>query len=554
MLKYLFIENYALIEKLELSFKQGFTVITGETGAGKSIIVGALSLILGQRADISVLHNKDKKCIVEGHFDISVLNIKNIFDDNELDFDKICIIRREINNNGKSRAFINDSPVNLTLLKDIGEKLIDIHSQHNTLLINSSDFQMDVIDIFSENRKLIKDYKEEYFKLISLIKKLEALKIQNNEAEANRDFMQFQYNELERANLIIDEQEKIENDLEILTNAEEIKKTLYGISHELNELDNNIIKRLSELNSGISKIKNYHPILIEIESRLISCIVDLKDINDESITLNEQINFDQNLIDKNTERLDFIYKLQKKHNVGTITELIKIKEEIEEKLSKIISLGDKIVEIEKETEEQSNKVNFIAVEISKNRHKNSIDLEKEIVSILKDLGMLDARIKINLEKLDKLSINGLDEISFSFSANKGNEMKKISEVISGGEMSRLMLAIKSVISEQNILPTVIFDEIDSGVSGDIAGKVGKIMQKMSKDRQIIAITHLPQIAAKSTNHYYVSKSTIQERTISEVKELNEEEKIIEIAKMLSDEEVTESAILVAKDLKGIVNN
>lgn len=549
MLKFLFIENYALIEKLELKFKEGFTVITGETGAGKSIIIGALSLILGKRVDISVLYNKEKKCVVEGHFDISTLNIINFFNQNELDYDDICIIRREINSNGKSRAFINDTPVNMTLLKEIGEKLIDIHSQHNTLLINTSEFQMSVLDVFSGNIDLLKHYKDEYYKYVSLKNKLEIIKIEDRENEVNKDFLQFQYDELEKAKLITGEQNKIEKELEILTNAEEIKKMLYGISFELSESENNVVKRLNELISGITKIKNFHPILNEIESRLLSCLVELKDINEEAITFNEQIHFDSNLIEKYTDRLDIIYKLQKKHKVITVDELINIKDEIDDKLNKISSLSDKIIELERETTEQLNKVVNISEKVSKKRHENIKGLENEITKILRELGMKDAKLKIILEKANNMKINGLDEISILFTANKGSDLKKLADVVSGGEMSRLMLAIKSVISEQNILPTVIFDEIDNGVSGDIAGKVGKIMYKMSQDRQIIAITHLPQIAAKSDNHFYVSKATMQERTISEVKELNEEEKIIEIAKMLSDEELTESAILAARDLK-----
>ncbi len=554
MIKNLYIENYALIEKLELNFGKGFTVITGETGAGKSIIIGALSLLLGQRADNNVLFDKNKKCIVEGQFDISLLNINNIFNENDLDYDGICIIRREINDNGKSRAFINDTPVNLTILKEIGEKLIDIHSQHNTLLLNTSDFQLNVLDIFANNKNILKEYKTEYKIYENLIKQLEILRNKDNEANTNKDYLQFQFDELEKANLIIDEQEKLEKELEVLTNAEEIKKTLYGLCYELNESEENIINRLNELNSGITKIKNFHPILNEIESRILSCIIELKDINEEAFSFNEQIHFDNNLIEKYTERLDIIYKLQKKHKVNTVSELLDIKDEISEKLININSLSEKILELEKQSDNQFNKIRNIAEQISNNRNKNITVLEKKLIEILKDLGMNDANISINLIKLDRPNINGIDEITFLFSANKGSNMKKISEVASGGEMSRLMLAIKSVISEQNILPTVIFDEIDSGVSGDIAGKVGKIMKMMSNDRQIIAITHLPQIAAKADYHYFVSKSLKNERTISDVKELNEEEKIIEIAKMLSDEHVTNSAISAAKELKKVSNN
>lgn len=554
MIKNLYIENYALIDKLELNFGKGFTVITGETGAGKSIIIGALSLLLGQRADNSVLFDKNKKCIVEGQFDISLLNINNIFDENDLDYDGICIIRREINDNGKSRAFINDTPVNLTILKEIGEKLIDIHSQHNTLLLNTSDFQLNVLDVFSNNKNILKEYKTEFKIYENLIKNLEILRNQDNEANTNKDYLQFQFDELEKANLIIDEQEKLEKELEVLTNAEEIKKTLYGLCYELNESEENIINRLNELNAGITKIKNFHPILNEIESRLLSCIIELKDISEEAFSFNEQIHFDNNLIEKYTERLDIIYKLQKKHKVNTVSELLEIKDDISEKLINITSLSEKIVELEKQADNQYNKIKTIAEQISNNRNKNITILEKKLIEILKDLGMNDANISINLIKLDRPNINGIDEITFLFSANKGSNMKKISEVASGGEMSRLMLAIKSVISEQNILPTVIFDEIDSGVSGDIAGKVGKIMKMMSNDRQIIAITHLPQIAAKADYHYFVSKSLKNERTISDVKELNEEEKIIEIAKMLSDEHVTNSAISAAKELKKVSNN
>ena len=548
MLSHLYIENYALIEKLEIDFSSGFSVITGETGAGKSIIIGALSLILGQRADTNVLLNKNLKCAIEGRFNITNLNLEDFFVSNELDNENPCILRREIASNGKSRAFINDTPVNLTQLKELGERLVDIHSQHNTLTLNNSDFQMAVVDNIASNQQLLKQYLQEFKLYQQLNSQLHDLKAKEKEANTNRDYLQFLFDELENVNLKVEEQEEITKELEIQNNAEEIKTSLFKTIATLSQSEINVIAQLNELVANLSKSATFHPQIKEICERLQSCIIELKDINNEAETLEEKVHFDAALLEQLTQRLDLIFRLEKKHDVSTVAELLEKYQKISDELFLIASFDNKIMLLEKELNQQFEKVKTLAEELSQKRETAIPIIESEVKEILSNLGMDAAILKIDLSKSEHFYNSGSNEIVFLFNANKGGELRELSKVISGGELSRLMLAIKSIISKQNILPTVIFDEIDSGVSGDIAGKVGLIMKKMSVDMQLIAITHLPQIAAKADIHYFVSKQSDENTTRSVIKQLNNNEKIEEIAKMLSNENVTVSAMENAKEL------
>jgi DNA repair protein RecN (Recombination protein N) len=548
MLSHLYIENYALIEKLDIDFSSGFSVITGETGAGKSIIIGALSLILGQRTDISVLLNKSAKCVVEGSFEVSKLNLKDFFINNELDYENPCLLRREIASNGKSRAFINDTPVNLNQLKELGERLVDIHSQHNTLTLNNSDFQMAVVDNIALNQDLIKQYLVEFKFYQQLNSELQDLKSKEKEANTNRDYLQFLFDELENANLKNNEQDEISMELEIQNNAEDIKTVLNKTIDSLSQSEINVVAQLNELSVYLTKLSAYHPQIKEISERLLSCIIELKDIANEAETLEEKVQFDAKLTEQLTQRLDLIFRLEKKHSVSTIAELLEIYQKISDELFDISSFDDKIILLEKEVGIQFGKLQHLTDELSLKREKVIPLIETAVKDVLSNLGMSTAVLKIELSKTEYFNDSGRNGIMFLFNANKGGELRELSKVISGGELSRLMLAIKSIISKQNILPTVIFDEIDNGVSGDIAGKVGLIMQKMSVDMQLIAITHLPQIAAKADNHFFVSKQSDEKNTRSVIKQLNKTEKIEEIAKMLSNENVTISALENAKEL------
>lgn len=548
MLSHLYIENYALIEKLDIDFENGFSVITGETGAGKSIIIGAISLILGQRTDTSILFNKLYKCVIEGSFEISHLELNKFFIDNDLDQENPCVLRREISANGKSRAFINDTPVNLSQLKELGERLVDIHSQHNTLTLNNSDFQMSVTDIIAKNSDLLKKYYSEYVEFQKIKNDLNQLKEKEKTASSQKDYLQFLFDELEKANLQIDEQEMVTSELEIQNNAEEIKSCLFKSASILSQSELNIISLFNEVNSLIVKFKDFHPRIFEINNRLQSCLIEVKDIANEVETFEDTIHSDSDRLNYLIQRLDLIFRLEKKHNVSTIAELLNIKDKISDELLMLSSYEDKIVLMESEVNERYVKLNELSSLISDNRENVIPDIETKVKSILSELGMTTAQLKINLIKTQQLNIKGCNSIEFLFNANKGGELRELSKVISGGELSRLMLAIKSIISKQNILPTVIFDEIDNGVSGDIAAKVGNIMRKMSKDRQLIAITHLPQIAAKADEHFFVSKITDSHQTRSIIKKLEFEEKVEEIAKMLSNEKVTSSALENARQL------
>jgi len=550
MLKQLSVQNYALIDHLEIDFSDGLTIITGETGAGKSVLLGALSLLLGQRADIQALNDKSKKCITEGIFSIKNYSLKDFFYTNELDYEAETTIRREISAEGKSRAFINDTPVNLNVLKELGEKLIDIHSQHETLTLNDSEFQLSVVDAYAQNAKLLGEYQSDYKKYKQIENTLNELIHKETQSKKDLDYYQFQFNELEEANLSSDDQIKLEQELETLTNAEEIKSNLSKAYNAFDGGENNILVSINAVKSIISSIAKYNPAIDEINNRLNSSYIEIKDIAVELENIENEITHDANRIEELNARLDNIYRLQHKHQVKTIDELLKIKDDLSNKLNDISSLEEQITLLNAELTKLKKELLQKAGQLSKNREGVIPKIEKEIKNLLSSLGMPNARLQIINEKTDNNNFNstGVDKINFLFSANKGSELKKLNKVASGGELSRLMLSLKSLIAKLTALPSVIFDEIDTGVSGDIADKVGSIMQKMSDSMQVITITHLPQIASKGTTHLFVYKEEKNNKTFTRIKKLNKEERVQEIAKMLSTDNPTSAAIKNAKEL------
>ncbi|MFC2136701.1 DNA repair protein RecN [Bacteroidota bacterium] len=548
MLKSLSIQNYALISNLNIEFQTGLSIITGETGAGKSILLGALSLILGQRADSSVLLNKEKKCIVEAQFDVSNYNIKPVFEKLDVDYENITSLRREINLNGKSRAFINDTPINLNSLQTIGLKLIDIHSQHQNLELSNNQFQLHVVDSVAKQTEKVKHYKSQFSQYIQLQNEYNNLIEEVNKSKSDLDYYQFQYNQLEEAKLIKNEQEELEKDLEILNHAEDIMSALQTTAHTLSGEGPSILNALKEIKTLNEKIKNYFSDAEEIISRLNSSYIELNDLNREIELLNNKIDHDPERLQIINDRLDLIYSLQQKHRVNTITELIDIKNELENKLSKITSFDSQLEKLKIRIDEQKVIVYDLANEISKNRKHVMPVIENKVVGILQQLGMPNAKFLINQKTLPEAGTNGIDEILFLFSANKFAEVQELSKVASGGEISRLMLSLKSLITENSFMPSIIFDEIDSGVSGEIADKMGNIIKQMSSSMQVINITHLPQIASKGESHYLVYKIDADQITSTKIKLLNSEERINEIAKMLSGEELTEAALSNAREL------
>lgn len=548
MLHNLKIENYALIRQMDIPFEKGFIAITGETGAGKSIMLGALGLVLGQRADTNVLWDKEKKCVVEAEFEIDN-SYNEFFENNDLDFCSQTIFRREISSNGKSRAFINDTPVSLNVMKELGDSLMDIHSQHNTLTLKNSYFQFSIVDAYIDSKELFSDYDSLYSLWRKIVNRIEELEKQEYEFQKEASYFQFLSDEFEAANIKIGEQEELEQEVELLSNAEEIKT---NIVQSLNVLDNEealgAVNLIQQAKQNISKVAIHHKGLEELSNRLDSSFIELRDIISELIKLDDSIVLDSSKLELSQERLDLLYRLEKKHQVNTLEELLKIRDEIDEKLLKSSNLSFEIDKFKKEEREIFTKLSSLAKEITKLRKLSSQKIEKEILPILSDMGMKEAVLKINIIENNTLSTNGENDIEFLFNANRGGELSPISKVISGGELSRLMLALKAVLSKKQSMPTIIFDEIDTGVSGDIASKVGNIMREMSINHQIIAITHLPQIAAKSNYHFKVFKNTTIDSTYSEMKLLNQDQRVNEIASIISNGKTTDSALSLAKEL------
>jgi len=549
----LHIKNYALISDLEINFERGFTIITGETGAGKSILLGALNLIAGQRADTSVLLNKDSKCIVEAEFDISKLDLKYFFEKNDLDYNKKSIIRREISSNGKTRAFVNDTPVNLGLLKELSQHLIDIHSQHQSLEINEKNSQLAYLDVVAGQEKNVTAYK-----LIFDNYKLHQHKLHKSiedEKQLRKDFdyFQFQFQEIEDLNLKSDELKDIKAELAIITHAEEIKLNLSKVSVLLAEKEDSIISQLNESKNAIGNIAKYDTELNELQKRLQSCYIELKDIGVEIENKIELINFNPERLNYLNERISIAERLMRKHQVNTEEELLLIKQRFETKIVGVDSLADEIEKLKQQIKSFEADLSKNAIKLRKQREIAIPNFEKAVTQILQQLGMPNTQFKIELNTLKQFTPSGSDEVEFLFSANKGIATAPLHKVASGGELSRIMLAIKSIIAKEKTLPSILFDEIDTGVSGDVAAKMALILKDLSLNLQVISITHLPQIASKGNQHWFVYKNNEKDVTSSHIKVLSNEERILEIAKMLSNEKTSDAAISNAKELLGFTS-
>lgn len=553
MLLHLSVENFILIPQLEISLHKGFTCITGETGAGKSILVGALGLILGQRADTSVLRNKNQKCIVEGTFAIGEYQLHQIFETNDLDFEPTSVFRREINPQGKSRAFINDTPVTLNVLKEIGDRLVDIHSQHQTLELNDAAFQLGMVDSYAGHNKTLADYRSLFGKYNQVKAELDDCIKKEQQSVNEKEFLSFQFDELEKANLNQNEQQEAEEELEILTHAEEIKTRTFSAIGILADDELNIADRLSETKQLLDQATRFSSHLLPIAERISGSLIEIKDVVNELRNFSEQVHYDAERIEKLSLRLDLIYHLQQKHRVNSVPELIEIKNSLSDKLYAIGSLENRIEQLRAALLQQENELLAVSAVLSKQRNSVIHEIETEMHKVLENLGMPSAKFKIHIETLPYFSSTGTDRINFLFSANKGSELREIQKVASGGELSRLMLALKSLVHNRSLLPTILFDEIDSGVSGDIAGKVGTIMRNMSANMQVVAITHLPQIAGKADCHLLAYKHDGETATVSSLKILSDDERIDEIARMLSDETITESAKITARELLNYKN-
>lgn len=549
MLARLQIKNYILIDSLNVEFNKGLTIITGETGAGKSILLGALGLVLGNRADSSSLLNKNNKCIIEAEFDILNYNLKDFFYANELDYESKTIIRREINAEGKSRAFINDSPVNLSVLKELSGFLVDVHSQHETLTLNNSSFQLDVLDAYAGIKDAFAAYKKDFLQFSRLQDKLSTLIEEEKKAKADADYWQFQFEELNTANLIEGEKEKAEQELEALNNVEQIKTAIGQSTNLLKDGDANIISAIIQLVSSMNTVAKFHPALQELANRIKASQVELKDVAQELENVQDDFIFNPERVEILNERLNTIYRLEQKHRTSYVSELISIKNDYESKLSGFTTLETDIQKLTAEIVQQKNKLLVQAKSISEKRQKAAPKIEKEIKEMLASTGMPDGKLQIEINNAkENLSASGIDSVQYLFTANKGIKPEALSKVASGGELSRLMLSVKALIAKLVALPTIIFDEIDSGISGDVANKVGNLVRKISDNHQVIAITHLPQMASKGDDHFLVYKNTQGNTTTSGLKLLKKEERINEIAKMISGNEITQASLKNAKEL------
>ena len=549
MLKQLYIKNFTLIDELNISLYPGFSVITGETGAGKSIILGAIGLLLGNRADSKAIKAGRDRCVIEAHFDLSRYGMQKFFDDNDIDYDADdTIIRRELTAAGKSRAFINDTPMPLTRMRELGEQLVDIHSQHQNLLLQKEDFQLNVVDIIAQDADQIKVYQKEYYAYRKAKELLEELKAEIAKNRENEEFMRFQHKELDDANLQEGELEQLEQEAETLSHSEDIKTALFEADNALSGDDDSILDKLKNATHQLENICDVYPSMADVAGRMQSSYIELKDIAQEISSSVDHVEFDPNRLDAINTRLDKLYTLQQKFHVETVTELIATRDRIAEQLSHIDNGDEDIEEKEKEVAALLVKAEKQAALLTSIRQKSAKAIEKEMKGRLIPLGIPNVRFEIAFA--DKpLSGNGADKVSFLFSANKSTQLQPVSQVASGGEIARVMLSLKAMISGAVKLPTIIFDEIDTGVSGKIAEKMADIMEEMGlQNRQVLSITHLPQIAAKGSHHYKVLKEETENGTISHMKELNNQERIEEIAQMLSGSDITQAALANAKEL------
>lgn len=549
MLKQLYIKNFTLIDELNISMYPGFSVITGETGAGKSIILGAIGLLLGNRADTKAIKTGRDRCIIEAHFDLSRYGMKQFFVDNDIDEDlSDTIIRRELTTAGKSRAFINDTPVSLTKMRELGEQLVDIHSQHQNLLLQKEDFQLNVVDIIAQDEKEVKSYQEAYLAYKKANDQLKSLKEEIEKSRENEDFLRFQFKELEDAQLKKDEQEDLEQEYETMSHAEDIKTALFQSDTNLSGDDGSVLEKLKDASHQLESIKEVFPKIEELTERLDSSYIELKDIAQEINRLVDKVEFDPSRLETINDRLDLLNSLQQKFHVQNSAELIEVHNQLQEQLSHIEHSDENVEELEKQVEKLFTKAKQQAHALTLVREKSAKKVEEEMKQRLIPLGIPNVRFSISLSE-KPLSLDGVDKVNFLFSANKSTPLQPVTQVASGGEIARVMLSLKAMISGAVKLPTIIFDEIDTGVSGKIAEKMAQIMVEMGKhERQVLSITHLPQIAAMGKHHYKVLKEETEEGTISCMTELSPAERIQEIAQMLSGSDISDAALANAKEL------
>ena len=546
MLRSLYIQNYALIEKLDISFETGFSVITGETGAGKSIILGAIGLLLGQRADVKAIRHGASKCIIEARFDISAYGMRPFFEENELEYDEECILRREVQSSGKSRAFINDTPASLAQVKELGEQLIDVHSQHQNLLLNKEGFQLNVLDILAHNDAALAKYHLCYDEWKQTDRELAELVSLAEKSRSDEDYIRFQLEQLEEACLVEGEQEELEQEAETLSHAEEIKAGLYRVEQSFASDEGGLLSYLKDSLNTLNNLQRVYQPAKELTERMESAYIELKDISHEVSLQSDSVEFNPVRLDEVNERLNLIYSLQQKHRVQTLDELIALTDEYRSKLSDITSYDERIAELTARKEEQYKQVKQQAEVLTKARTKAAREVEKQLAARLIPLGMPNVRFQIEMGLKKEPGLQGEDTVNFLFSANKNGTLQNISSVASGGE---IMLSIKAMIAGAVKLPTIVFDEIDTGVSGEIADRMADMMQEMGdRNRQVISITHLPQIAARGRAHYKVYKKDSDTETNSHIRRLTDEERVEEIAHMLSGATLTEAALSNAKSL------
>ncbi|MCX2433489.1 DNA repair protein RecN [Pedobacter sp. GR22-10] len=548
MLQKISIRNYALIDSLDIEFDKGLNIITGETGAGKSIILGALSLILGQRAESKYFFSQDKKCVIEGNFLLADQKLLEVFEENDLDFANETILRREISIDGKTRSFINDTPVNLSILKQIGERLIDIHSQHATQEINNADFQLLIVDALANHQTVLFEYRTGFKRLKQENNRLQKLISDATEARSRQDYEQFLFNELEQAGIKEGEQEELELELERLTHAETIKRALLTSAGLLNEVEPSGLQMLKEASLQLQAIEKFDPAINVLFERLRSSIIEVKDIAQELSSIEENTLHSADRLEIVQQRLDLFYALQQKHRVAGNTELLEIQARLEINLNQLLSSDENIESLQKEIDALKKELQKLAEQLGTNRKKAIKVVEQETSNTLRKVGMPNAKLVLDQNKLTELNKDGLDEIHLLFSANAGQAPAPVNKVASGGELSRLMLAIKTLLAKHTSLPTIIFDEIDTGISGETALKVGEVISVLGENMQVISITHLPQIAAKGHSHYFVYKNDEKGKTTTGIRKLKQDERIGIIAEMLSGKNPGSSAIENAKEL------
>ncbi len=551
MIKWLKIQNYAIIEELEVQFSNGLTIITGETGAGKSILLGALGLLMGNRMDTKSLYDLTQKCIIEGCFNISKYKLEVFFKENDIDYDEELVIRRELTPSGKSRAFANDTPVNLKVLQELSSSLLDLHQQFDTLETHSTDFQLHMLDALAGNKDLLIKYQGLYKNYTRNKRQLEALIEQHQKARQEEDFLNYQLKEFEEASLVKGEQESNEEELSKLSNAEDIKRTLGSAFQHLSESENAVISQLEDITSALGSVSNFDTNLRKLKERFDGIIYELQDVAREFEAVAEETEYNEERIKELQERLDLIYRLQKKHGVLTLDQLLEVQQQITEKQNSFADLSQNIEQLKQTIEHQEKTLFELAHQLSEKRKAIAPKFQDNVVAMLKQLAMEHAQMQIDFTASSTLMASGIDQVNYLFAANKGSRLQAIREVASGGEQSRLALATKSLVASAIPLPTLVFDEIDTGISGHVALKMGEILRNLSNEHQVVSITHSPQVASQADTHYYVYKRVKDDRTVTEVKQLQVEERIHVIAMMLSSDPPSLSALQNARELLGV---